>query len=132
MPFSINGDACSDNDGDGYFAGEGCAPVDCNDNDTFYNELCPDCEVRIIPRALGWFLGEKEKTRRLLVVGKRGREFDEATPVRWESGDITVVSQRVFLKRFMLIKVSLDGAALEKGAYRALIGTCSATLNLVR
>ncbi len=123
--------ACIDNDGDGY--GEGCtAGDDCDDDDAFYSEVCPDCEVKIIPRALGWFLGEKEKTRRLLVIGKRSTEFDDTTPVRWESGDITVLSQRVLFKRFMFMKVSVDGAALDKGAYRALIGTCSATLNLVR
>lgn len=123
---------CSDNDGDGYFVGEGCMPVDCNDNDTFYNDLCPDCEVRIAPRALGWFLGEKEKTRRLLIIGKKGMEFDENTEVRWESDDIAVVSQLAFLKRFMFIKISLDGAALDSGEYRGLIGACSATLNLVK
>ena len=68
--------ACIDNDGDGY--GDNCtAGQDCNDDDAFYNEICPDCAVRIMPRALGWFLGEKEKTRRLLVIGKRGTEFDE-------------------------------------------------------
>jgi hypothetical protein len=123
--------ACIDNDADGY--GEGCAAGDdCNDDDAFYNEVCPNCEVKIIPRALGWFLGEKEKTRLLLVIGKRGTELDDSMPVRWESGDITVLSQRVFFKRFMFMKVSIDGAALEKGAYRALLGTCSATLNLAR
>ncbi len=140
MPVTLNVTAtttttvppCVDNDGDGYFAGEGCTPEDCNDDDAFYTDICPNCEVRIMPRALGWFLGEKEKTRRLLVIGKRGTEFDENTEVRWESGDIAVVSKRVFLKRFMFMKVSIDGAALGKGSYRALIGNCSATLNLVK
>ncbi len=123
--------ACIDNDGDGY--GAGCAAGDdCKDDDAFYNEVCPNCEVKVIPRSLGWFLGEKEKTRRLLVIGKRSTELDDTMPVRWESGDIVVLSQRVFFKRFMLMKVSIDGAALDKGEYRALIGTCSATLNLAR
>jgi subtilisin family serine protease len=123
--------ACVDNDGDGY--GDNCAKgTDCNDNDAFYTDVCPNCEVRIIPRALGWFLGEREKTRTLLVIGKRGTVFDETTPVRWESGDIAVVSQRVFFKRFMFLKVSIDGAALAKGSFRALIGTCSGTLTLVK
>jgi hypothetical protein len=123
--------SCIDNDGDGY--GEGCAAGDdCNDDDAFYNEVCPNCEVKIIPGVLGWFLGEKEKTRILLVIGKRGTELDDTTPMRWESGDIAVLSQRMFFKRFMFIKVSIDGAALDKGAYRALIGTCSATLTLAR
>jgi hypothetical protein len=65
-------------------------------------------------------------------MGKKGTVFDESTPVRWESGDITVVSKRVFMKRFMFMKVRIDGAALGKGAYRGLIGACSATLNLVK
>jgi hypothetical protein len=32
----------------------------------------------------------------------------------------------------MFMKVSIDGAALGKGAYRALIENCSATLTLVK
>jgi len=38
----------------------------------------------------------------------------------------------VFLKRFMFMKVSIDGAALDKGEYRALIGICSGKLTLVK
>jgi hypothetical protein len=122
---------CIDNDGDGY--GINCNQgQDCNDGDAFYNELCPDCGVNIIPWAIGRFLGEKEKTRNLFVMGKKGTVFDESTPVRWESADIAVVSKRVFMKRFMFMKVSIDGAALGKGSYRGLIGACSATLNLVK
>jgi hypothetical protein len=33
VPFSINGDACSDNDGDGYGTGGACEGADCNDAD---------------------------------------------------------------------------------------------------
>ncbi len=122
---------CIDNDGDGY--GNNCtAGLDCNDTDTFYNEICPDCEVKVIPRALGWFLDEKEKTRRLFIIGQRSTVFVDSTEVRWESDDITVLSKRVFFNRFMFMKVSIDGAAPGKSTYRALIGTCSATLNLVK
>jgi hypothetical protein len=123
---------CADKDGDGYLIGNNCTPLDCNDNDTFYNELCPDCEVKLIPRARGWLLGEKEKTRVLLVIGKGRTEFDDSTDVRWENDGISVVSKLVFMKRFMLMRVRIDGAALDKGSYRALIGTCSATLSLVK
>jgi hypothetical protein len=77
-------------------------------------------------------LGEKEKTRRLLVIGNKGTEFAEATPVRWETSEITVLSKRVFFNRFMFMKVSIDGAALAKGDYRALIGTCTGKLTLVK
>jgi len=125
-------EGCFDTDSDGYFAGKGCMPQDCHDNDAFYNEICPDSEVKVIPRFLGWFLGEKEKIRRLLVIGPKNTVFDETTPVRWDTGYITVTSKRVFFKRFMLMKVSIDGDALDKGDYRALIGTCSGTITLVR
>ncbi len=122
---------CIDNDNDTY--GENCtAGPDCNDNDSFYNEICPDCEVKIIPSQLGWFLGEKEKTRRLLVIGKKGTVFDDTTPVKWENSSISVVSKNAFFKRFMFMEVSIDGAALGKGDYRALIGSCTATLTLVK
>jgi len=122
---------CIDNDGDGY--GNNCtAGLDCNDTDAFYNEICPDCEVKVIPRTLGWFLDEKEKTRRLFIIGQRSTVFDDSTEVRWESDDITVLSKRVFFNRFMFMKVSIDGVAPGKSTYRALIGTCSATLNVVK
>ncbi len=123
--------ACIDNDGDGY--GDNCAAgPDCNDNDSFYNEVCPDCTVKVIPGALGWFLGEKEKTRRLIVIAPKDQVFDENTEVRWETNAIDVVKKRVLFKRLMLLKVSIDGAALDKGEYRALIGNCSGKLTLVR
>jgi hypothetical protein len=77
-------------------------------------------------------MGEKEKTRRLLVIGNKGTVFDTNTPVRWETGEIAVVSKRVFFKRFMFMKVSIDGAALAKGDYRVLIGTCSGKMTLVK
>jgi hypothetical protein len=135
----------SDADGDGFGsdnASEHCSLTppagystdnsDVDDTDPFYTDILPDCTVKLIPRTIGWFLGEKEKTRTLLVIGKRGTEFDDTTPVRWESDGITVVSKRVFMKRFMFMKVTIDGAALGKGPYRALIENCSATLNLVK
>jgi hypothetical protein len=122
---------CIDNDGDGY--GENCAAgPDCNDNDPFYNTICPDCTVKVIPRALGWFLGEKEKTRLLFVIGNRGTEYDDTTSVIWETSDITVLSKHVLFKRFMFMKVSIDAAALGKGDYRFLIGNCSGQLTLVK
>jgi hypothetical protein len=122
---------CIDKDGDGY--GDNCtAGPDCDDNDSFYNKICPDCTVKVIPRARGWFLGEKEKTRRLLVIGPKGTVFDQNTPVRWETCEIAVLSKCVLFKRFMFMKVSIDGAALGKGDYRALIGTCSGKLTLVK
>ncbi len=122
---------CIDNDGDDY--GVNCAKgMDCNDNDSFYNEICPDCAVKVIPQYLGWFLGENEKTRRLLVIGNRDTVLEENTPVRWETSYIEVLSQRVFFKRFMFMKVSIDGADLDKGEYRALIGNCTGNVTLVK
>jgi hypothetical protein len=122
---------CRDKDGDGY--GDNCtAGPDCDDNDAFYNQVCPDCTVKVIPQSLGWFLGEKENTRRLLVIGTRGTEFGENTAVRWETCKIAVVSKRIFFKRFMFMKVSIDGAALDKGDYRVLVGTCSGKLGLLK
>jgi hypothetical protein len=124
--------ACIDSDGDGY--GENCsAGTDCNDSDAFYYDLCPACKVRIMPGFVSWILPDKEKTRTLLVVGNRETVYDDNTPIRWESGGITVVSKRaLFFKRFMLMRVNIDSATLPKETYRALIGNCSAKLTLIR
>jgi hypothetical protein len=125
------GSPCIDLDGDGY--GENCdSGPDCDDSDIFYNEICPDNRtVKIIPKALGWFLGEKKKTRGVLVIGPKGTVFDENTPVRWETDAIGVLNKRVFFKRLMLLHLSIDGSKLDKGEYRALIGNCSGKLALV-
>ena len=123
--------ACSDNDDDGY--GENCAAgPDCDDSDAFYNEICPDCTVIIIPKVLRWLSGENENTRRLLVIGKRGTVFDEITSVTWETSSIAVVSKRVFFKRLMLMKVSIDVETLENSEYRVLIGECEGKLTLAK
>jgi hypothetical protein len=106
--------------------------ADCDDTDDFLYDICPDCTVKVIPKALGWFLGEKQKNRTLLVIGKKGTVFDANTAVRWETDAIKVLSRKVFFKRFMLMKVSIDGAALDKGEYRALIGECTGKLTLAK
>lgn len=114
---------CVDADYDTY--GDNCsAGQDCNDNDFFYNEICPTCTVQIIPKILGWLIGDKNQTRTLLIVGERGTEFDNKTVIKWESDAIEVVSTRVFLKRFMLMRATFNGAALEKEEYRVLVGHC--------
>jgi hypothetical protein len=123
--------SCADADGDGH--GSSCAAgPDCNDNDTFYTDTCPDCTATLIPWALGWFFGERDATRHVLAIAERGAAFADNATVTWESSGITTESAHVFFKRFMLMKVRIDAAALGRGDYRALIGTCSATLKLVR
>jgi hypothetical protein len=44
-------DNCTDADGDGYFAGEGCMPADCDDSDWKSHEGCDaaPCSLMIIP-----------------------------------------------------------------------------------
>jgi outer membrane protein assembly factor BamB len=127
----ISAATCIDTDNDGY--GEGCsAGPDCADNDSFYASTCPDCQVKIVPRALGLLPGDGERTRRLLVIGPMGTVFDENTVVSWESPAITFESLHVFFKRFMVMRVTLDEADLTPGTYRALIGTCSGQLTVKR
>ena len=114
---------CIDADKDTY--GENCSSgPDCADNDSFYNEICPTCKVTIIPSILGWLIGEKEDTKTLFVSGERDAEFDNATVIKWESAAIEVVSRHVFFKRFMFIRAKFNGANLDKGEYRVLVGKC--------
>jgi hypothetical protein len=125
--------ACTDKDGDGYGYGDNCtAGPDCDDSDAFYNEVCPDCTVKVIPKTLGGLVGEKEKTRLLLLIGTRGTVFDNATAVQWESDAITVLSKHVFFKRFMFMRAKFNGAALEKQQYRVLVGKCEGTVTWAR
>ena len=127
---TIAGD-CIDVDGDGY--GENCAAgPDCNDNDPDLHEGCPDCTVRIIPAAIGWFMGDKEKTRFLLAMGSREAAFDGSTPVIWDSAAIETLDRWAFLKRFLLIKVSVDAAALEKGDIAVSVGGCTGKIKMAR
>ncbi len=51
--------ACNDNDNDGY--GDNCnRGPDCDDTDAFLYDICQTtCTVRIIPKALKWFLGRQ-------------------------------------------------------------------------
>jgi hypothetical protein len=127
---SVPATACIDTDHDSY--GENCpAGPDSDDSDPFLHEA-PSCSVTIVPRALGWFLGDTTKTRFAVAVGARGAQFDDDTDVRWETGAISTVKTWAFMKRIMLIKMSIDGATLGKGEYRVLIGGCLGAVALVR
>ena len=127
----------TDADGDGFGtdnASEHCSLTpqagyssnssDCNDADSFYNKICPDCEVKIIPKTLGWLVGDKEKTRSLLVIGARGTEFGDNPTITWESDAIEVLSKSVFFKRFMFMRAKFNGEPLEKKDYRVLVNAC--------
>jgi hypothetical protein len=102
---------------------------DCDDTDAFYTDICPTCTVKVIPKTLGWLVGDKEKTRSLLVIGKRGAEFDESTEIKWESNAIDVVRTRVFFKRFMFMRAKFNGEPLDKQEYRVLVGECEGTIS---
>ncbi len=49
-----NCSTCTDADGDGYFVGEGCTPVDCDDSDWKIHEGCEanPCSLKIIPKQI--------------------------------------------------------------------------------
>ena len=118
---------CFDNDSDTY--GVDCiSGPDCKDNDSFYTDICPTCTVKVLPKALGWFVGVKEKTRTLLVIGKIGTEFGENPVIKWESNAIEVVSTRVFFKRFMFMRAKFNGELLENQKYRVLVDECEGAI----
>ncbi len=50
---------------------------DVDDTDAFYTDILPTCAVKIIPGVLGRLIGDKERTRTLLVIGARGTEFGD-------------------------------------------------------
>ena len=92
----------------------------------------PACSVRIIPKNIGWLIGETEKIRFLLVIGEREAAYDENTKVSWDSDAIEIRNKRVFLKRFMLMQVHIDGSQLDKGDYTLSVGGCTGTVHMVR
>jgi hypothetical protein len=101
---------------------------DVDDTDPFYTDILPTCEVKIIPKTLGWLIGDKEKTRYLLVIGQRGMGFGENPVIKWESDAIDVVSMRVFFKRYIFMRAKINGEPLEKQAYRVLVGSCEGSI----
>ncbi|MBN2106624.1 MAG: hypothetical protein JW832_04300 [Deltaproteobacteria bacterium] len=128
---TISNSNCIDNDIDTY--GDNCsAGPDCDDTDPFLNTLCPTCALKIIPKAFGWFFEDNPINRTLIVIGTSDSMFDENTAVRWDTDAIEVMKKWIFFKHFMLMKVRIDGAALDKGNYRALIGNCSGNLSIVK
>ncbi|MCP4715673.1 MAG: hypothetical protein GY868_11195, partial [Deltaproteobacteria bacterium] len=96
----------------------------CDATDPFYDDTCPTCTVKILPKILGRLIGDKEATRTFLVIGPQGTQFDDATVVTWESDSIEVLSRQIFFKRFMIMKAKISGAGLGKGVYRVLVGQC--------
>ncbi len=102
---------------------------DVDDTDPFYtNHLTQTCEVKIIPKILGGLIGDKERTRSLLVIGSRARSWWRPGD-KWKYDAIDVVSTRVFFKRFMLMRVTLNGEPLEWEEYHILLATAKAISN---
>ena len=94
---------------------------DVDDTDPFYTDFLPTCDIKIIPKTLGRLIGDKEKTRFLLVIGKRGMDFGDNPLIKWESDAIDVVSTRVLFKRFMFMRAKFNGEPLDK---RGVQSTC--------
>jgi hypothetical protein len=92
----------------------------------------PACSVRIIPKNIGWSIGEQAKTVLLLVVGERGSAFDESSKASWDSDAIETLKTRVLMKRLMLMKVRFDGAQLEKGDYTLSVDNCTGAIHMMR
>jgi hypothetical protein len=127
---STDDSSCVDNDYDGY--GDNCTlGPDSDDSDPFIHEE-PTCSITVVPHFLGWFLGERTRSRFIVAVGSSDASFDDETGVRWETGAITTVKQWAITKRVMLMRISIDGASLDKGEYRCLVGGCLGSLSLVR
>jgi hypothetical protein len=133
-------DADNDTYGDAAVTTQACtAPAgyvsdssDVDDTDPFYTELLPTCEVNIIPGALGWLIGDRERTRSLLVIGAPGAEFNYSTEIKWESDAIEVMGVNVFFKRFMFIRAKFNGEPLDKQEYRMLVGECEGSIKWAR
>jgi len=111
---------------------ENTSSVDADDTDPFYTDFLPTCGVKIIPKTLGWLVGDKAKTRSLLVIGKRGTDFGDNPVIKWESDAIDDVNTSVFFKRFMFMKAKFNGEPLEKKEYRVLVGDCEGKISWAR
>ncbi len=105
---------------------------DVDDTDAFYTDILPACAVKIIPGVLGRLIGDKERTRTLLVIAARGTEFSDNATITWESDAIEVLSARVFFKRFMFMRATFNGDPLEWQEYRVLIDGCEGAIRWAR
>ncbi|MBN2108367.1 MAG: hypothetical protein JW832_13155, partial [Deltaproteobacteria bacterium] len=133
-----------DEDGDGYGDADtvmlACeAPAgfvtdnsDVDDTDPFYTDFMPTCAIKIIPRILGRLIGDRERTRSLLIIGERGTEFGETPAVKWESDAIGVLRTRVFFKRFMFMRAMFNGEPLATQEYRVLVDACEGSISWVK
>ena len=92
----------------------------------------PACTVRIIPKNIGWFIGEKKRIRLLFIIGPKESAYDESTAVSWNTAAIETLHTWVLLKRFMLMTVRIDGSRLDKGDYTLSVDSCTGTVHMVR
>jgi hypothetical protein len=122
--------ACSLTPPDGYV--DNSSGFDVNDADPFLTDVWPSCDLKVIPRLLGWLLGERQADRLVLIVAPRGVDFNQNPAVKWESGAIASEIKNVFFKRLMLMKLTIDGADIDQGEYRVLIGSCIGSIRFVR
>jgi hypothetical protein len=101
---------------------------DVDDTDAFYTGILPACAVKIIPGVLGRLIGDRERTRTLLIIGERDTVFGDSPVIKWESDAIEVVRSRVLFNRFMFMRVTFNGEPLDWEEYRVLIGDCEGAI----
>jgi hypothetical protein len=74
-------DNCTDTDGDGYFAGEGCMPADCDDSDWKSHEGCDasSCSLKMVPKQISKLVTFFEPVIPFVITADRKSGVDFGT-----------------------------------------------------
>jgi hypothetical protein len=111
-------DNCTDADGDGYFVGEGCTPVDCDDSDWKIHEGCEaaPCSLKIFPKQIFKFMTFFEPVRPYVITADKNSGITFKTfKVRFSSDFIHTINGVRIGTRIIIGFYAVNPFKVEKG-----------------
>ena len=90
------------------------------------------CTLKITPQTISGVSSNREQTRFLIVIGDRSDGFTKDTPTQWNTPGIETLKTWVLFKRYVILKVRLDGSQLEDKQYTLTVGDCTGTVEVTK